>query len=280
MNNVKNSLNLKNVSIYVSLSIISIICIFPLVWMILISFQPVTVNIGDIKAMFTTKPQFGNYTRVFDLMPFFKNLWNSFFTTIIGTATTLFFCSLAGFAFAKFEFPARNLLFYLLIGTMLIPEEVGIIPLFVIMKNLDLINSLWSIILPRTATAVGIFYMRQYIMNVPTEIIESARIDGSSDFRTFISIILPVIKPALASWAVITLAVRWNDFFWPLVLLRTQEKFTLMVSIALLPISDGLSTPWPVIMAGTSLAVIPIIVLYFIFQRYQLGGLTDGAVKG
>ena len=163
---------------------------------------------------------------------------------------------------------------------MLIPPEVGAVPLFILMKKFKLINSLWSLIIPRIATAVGIFYMNQYISDIPDELIEAARVDGCSDFTIFRKVILPIIKPALASWAAITLIARWNDFFWPLLYLRKQSKYTLMVTISLLPVSEGLSTPWPVILAGTTLVILPIIILYLLLQKFQKAGIMDGAVKG
>ena len=217
---------------------------------------------------------------VFQLIPLFQNLYNSLFTTIIGTLTSLFFCALAGFAFAKYEFRGRTALFYFVIGTMMISAEIGAIPLFIIMRKVGLINSLWSLIIPRIATAVGIFYMRQYIMGVPDEIIEAARIDGSKDFGIFMRIILPVIKPALASWASLTVIARWNDFFWPLLFLRNSNKYTLMVSVSMLPVSDGLSTPWQVVLAGTTLVVVPSILMYLALQTLQRSGMMAGAVKG
>jgi ABC-type glycerol-3-phosphate transport system permease component len=148
------------------------------------------------------------------------------------------------------------------------------------MRRLNLINSLWSVILPRAATAVGIFYMRQYIIDIPDEILESARIDGASEFGIYYKLILPIIKPAAATWALLVIIARWNSFFWPLIFLRETSKHTLMVSISLLPVSQGLSTPWTVIMAGTSFAIIPVIVVYLFLQKYQKKGLTAGAVKG
>lgn len=206
------------------------------------------------------------------------NVWRN--TPWFGTVTTLYFCALAGFAFAKFRFPGRNFLFYFVIATMLIPPEVGAVPLFILMKKFNLINSLWSLIIPRIATAVGIFYMHQYMSDIPDELIEAARVDGCTDFGIFTKIVLPVIKPALASWAAITLIARWNDFFWPLLYLRKSSKYTLMVTISLLPVSEGLSTPWPVILAGTTLVIIPIILLYLFLQRFQKSGMMAGAVKG
>ena len=148
------------------------------------------------------------------------------------------------------------------------------------MRRLHLINSLWSLIVPKIATAVGIFYMRQYILDVPDELLEAARIDGCKDFGIFNKIMFPVIVPALISWASLTIVARWNDFFWPMLFLRKAEKYTLMISISLLPVSDGLSTPWPVILAGTTVVIIPIIVVYLIFQMMQKYGSLSGAVKG
>src|SRR5690606_13713167 len=134
-----------------------------------------------------------NFRRVFQLIPFWQNTMNSVISTLAGTALALLFSSLAGFAFAKFRFPGRELLFYIIIATLFIPLEVGVIPLFVIMRNLGLVNSLWALILPKMVPAIGIFYMRQYIQSaVPDELIEAAKIDGASDFRTFVQIVLPV----------------------------------------------------------------------------------------
>jgi multiple sugar transport system permease protein len=235
---------------------------------------------SGIHSIWVSDPTFENYRRLFETIPVLQNAFNSIFTTIMGTVTSLFFCSLAGFAFAKYKFPGRDFLFYFVIATMLVPPETGAVPLFVIMKKLNLINSLWSLVIPRIATAVGIFYMHQYICDVPDELVEAAKIDGCKDFMIFIKIILPVIKPALASWAAVTLIARWNDFFWPVLYLRKQVKYTLMVTISLLPVSEGLSTPWPVILSGTTLVIIPIVVLYLLLQTLQKAGAMAGAVKG
>lgn len=260
--------------------LVVVVCLFPVIWMIIISFKTVGESISGFNSLVIQKPTFANYERLYQLIPLFQNLYNSLFTTIIGTLTTLFFCALAGFAFAKYDFPGRTALFYFVIGTMMISTEIGAIPLFIIMRKAGLINSLWSLIIPRIATAVGIFYMRQYIIGVPDEIIEAARIDGSKDFGIFTRIILPVIKPALASWASLTVIARWNDFFWPLLFLRNSSKYTLMVSVSMLPVSDGLSTPWQVVLAGTTLVVVPSILMYLALQTLQKSGMMAGAVKG
>ncbi len=276
----KNKKKMLSFAVSGILTVISLICLFPVLWMCLISVKPASESISGFSSIWVSDPTFDNFNRLFSMIPVASNFFNSIFTTVVGTLTSLFFCSLAGFAFAKYKFPGRNFLFYFVIGTMLVPPEVGAVPLFIIMKKLNLINSLWSLVIPRIATAVGIFYMNQYISDVPDELIEAAKIDGCKDFGIFLRVILPTIKPALASWAAVTLIARWNDFFWPLLYLRKQAKYTLMVTISLLPVSEGLSTPWPVILAGTTLVILPIIVLYIVLQTFQKDGMMEGAVKG
>ena len=278
--NRKGKRRLVTWTVHLLLLLISLICILPILWMCLISIKPTSETMSGFQSIWVYHPTFANFKRLFAMIPIAQNAWNSVFTTLMGTVTSLFFCALAGFAFAKYQFPGRNFLFYFVLATMLVRPEVGAVPLFIIMKKLNLVNSLWSLVIPRIATAVGIFYMHSYISDVPDELIQAAKIDGCRDFGIFIRIILPVIKPALSSWAAVTLIARWNDFFWPLLYLRKQAKYTLMVTISMLPVSEGLSTPWPVILAGTTLVIIPIIMLYLVLQTFQKAGMMMGAVKG
>ena len=272
--------NLWKLLVYLLMAVIVVICLFPVIWSCIISIKSVGEKVSGFSALTISQPTLANYERLFELLPIWQQLGNSVFTSVMGTLTTLFFCSLAGFAFAKYRFPARNALFYFVVATMTIPAEVGSIPLFLIMRNLDLINNLWSLILPRLATAVGVFYLRQYMMEVPDEILEAARIDGCRDFGIFLRVVCPIVKPALASWAALTLIARWNDFFWPLLFLNKSSKYTLMVSVSMLPLSDGLATPWQVILSGTTLVIVPSILIYLFMQTFQKEGATAGAVKG
>ena len=272
--------NLWKLLVYLLMAVIVVICLFPVIWSCVISIKSVGEKVSGFSALTISQPTLANYERLFELLPIWQHLGNSVFTSVMGTLTTLFFCSLAGFAFAKYRFPARNALFYFVVATMTIPAEVGSIPLFLIMRNLDLINNLWSLILPRLATAVGVFYLRQYMMEVPDEILEAARIDGCRGFGIFLRVVCPIVKPALASWASLTLIARWNDFFWPLLFLNKSSKYTLMVSVSMLPLSDGLATPWQVILSGTTLVIVPSILIYLFMQTFQKEGATAGAVKG
>lgn len=266
--------------LYVLMLLIVVYSVLPVAWMLLIALQSPTASMSGPGVLDPSTMTLRNFPAVADVMPIHWNIFNSVFTTVVGTVTTLFFCSLAGFAFAKINFPGRQVIFYALIATMLVPPEVAVVPMFMIMTDLGLTNSLWSLILPKMATAVGIFYMRQYIASVPDEVIEAARLDGCGTFAIYWRIVLPMITAGLAVWATLTVIARWNEFFWPLVFLRSEEKHTLMQAIALLPVSEGLSTPWPVIMAGTSIAVIPPIIGYIIFQRFQKADMAEGAIKG
>ena len=269
------------VGLHLSLLFFSFLAFFPLLWVLLTAFQPtdsgVSFVLGDIIKKGVT---FKNFARVTELIPLAQNFWNTLVSSVIGTLLTLFFCSLAGFAFAKYRFPGNNFLFLFLLLTMVIPTEVTIVPLFIVMRKLGWINNLLSLIIPRAATAVGIFYMRQYISACPTELLEQARIDGGREFGIFTRIVLPVISPALASWGAISLIARWNDFILPKIFLRAPDKQTLMVSISLLPVSEGLSTPWPVIMAGVAIATLPLIVAFVALQRYDIADIMAGANKG
>src|SRR6056297_1640440 len=212
--------NYNSVLAHFLIIIFTFISLFPIVWMFIIALKSPGESISGFSSIWISNPTFRNFVNIFDKIPIWSSMFNSFFTTLMGLITTLFFCSLAGYGFAKYKFPGRDFLFYFVIATLLIPPEVGAIPLFIIMRKLNLINSLWSVIIPKAATAIGIFYMRQYIIDVPEEILESARIDGASEFGIYYKLILPIIKPAAATWALLVIMARWNSFFWPLIFLR------------------------------------------------------------
>lgn len=268
------------VVIYAVLALWCIISVFPLLWMVGTSLKPVEEPIGGLNSMIPAQPTLSNFVRVSMLLPLARNTFNSFLVATTSTIVTVFLCALAGYAFAKFDFPGKAWLFFLLLGTMMIPPEVGIVPTFIIMRRLHWIDTYWSLIVPRAATAIGIFYMRQYISGFPTEIMEAGRMDGCSDFRIFWNLVLPVVSPALAAWATLAFIARWNDFMYPLLFMTSKEMYTLMVAISKLPVSESLSTPWPVIMAGSVIAVFPLVIIYLIMQRFQIAGLQMGAVKG
>lgn len=276
----KNAALLERGTVYSLLVLACLLAVFPICYMLSLSVKPAYESVSGFGAFFTADPTLNNFRLVGEIIPLGRNFFNSAVVSGVGALTTVFFCSLAGFAFAKYRFPGREILFVLMIATMMVPPEANVIPVFLIMRKLDLINNLLSLIIPKIATAVGIFYMRQYITTFPSSIIEQGRIDGCGEFRIYWNIVLPGITPALAAWGSIALISRWNELLWPLLFMRTREMFTLMVAISTLPFSEGLSTPWPVIMAGATISVLPLILIYFILQRFQITGLMAGATKG
>ena len=264
---------------YGVLVLITIVCLFPIVWMCLISIKDTSESITGFNSILVTHPTLGNFKRLFEMIPVGQNTFNSVFTTIMGTVTSLFFCALAGFAFAKYKFPGKTVLFYFVIATMLVPPEVGSVPLFIIMKKVGLINSLWSLVIPRIATAVGIFYMNQYITDVPDELVEAARIDGSGEFRTFNSIVLPIMKPAIAVQAIFTFVGSWNNYFVPALVIQSKSKMTVPILIATLRGADYMNFDMGKIYMMITVAIVPIIIVYLLLSKFIIAGVTLGGVK-
>ncbi len=262
------------------LGITMIIAVFPFLFMMIIALKPPGESVTGLNALYVINPTINNFFRINQLIPIFRNALNSIVVSTAGASTTVFFCALAGFAFAKYTFPGKEILFVIMIATMMVPEETGVIPVFIIVRRLGWINNLLSLIVPKIATAIGIFYMRQYITTFPYTVMEQARIDGCSEFRIFWNMVLPNITPALAAWGSISFIVRWNELLWPLLFMRSRVMYTLTVAISLLPTAEGLSTPWQVIMAGTAISVVPLVLIYFLLQRFQIAGIMTGSLKG
>lgn len=209
-------------------------------------------------------------------------LWfeNTFISAMLVTVLSVLFSAMAGYAFAKFEFPGREIFFWLIIATIMIPGQVTIIPLFLLVtRGLGWHDSLWAIVLPQVAAPVGIFLMRQYIRGLPSALEEAARIDGCSEPGIFLRVILPLSKPILAVWAIFTFIGAWKAFLWPLVVTNDQNLYLLEVGLKTLQFSAGPRNVG-VVMAAALLASIPMIVMFFAFQKYLTKGLTIGGVKG
>ncbi|MDZ4720999.1 MAG: carbohydrate ABC transporter permease [Roseiflexaceae bacterium] len=219
-----------------------------------------------------------NYNDLLHALPFWNSLFNSFAISSISTVLTLFFCSLAGYGFAKFRFPGRDGLFAFLLATLMVPGVIGLIPSFIVMRNLGWIDTWNPLIIPGIANAFGIFWMRQYIdAAVPADMMDAARIDGAHEFRIYWNIIVPVIIPALAALAILTFMGKWNDFQFPLLILKEETKYTLPVALSTLRSLRG--TEIGVQILGAAGAIIPILTLFILASRQFMAGLTAGAVK-
>jgi len=220
-----------------------------------------------------------NYNELLDALPFWNALFNSFAISTLHTIMVLFFCSLGGYGFAKFQFPGREILFGFLLATLMVPGSIGIIPLFIVFRNLHWIDTWYPLIIPGIANAFGIFWMRQYITSaVPMDMMDAARIDGAHEFRIYWNIIVPVIVPALAALAILTFMGKWNDFQLPLLILKDEAKYTLPVALSTLQSLRG--TEKGVQILGAAGAIIPILTVFVLASRQFMSGLTAGAGKG
>ncbi|MEO1261696.1 MAG: carbohydrate ABC transporter permease [Bacteroidota bacterium] len=218
-----------------------------------------------------------NYQKVWDDLPFAQWLFNSVIITLIQTLSNVFFAALAGFAFARLDFPGKNILFSILLASLMIPGIILLVPKFIILNEFNLINTYGGLILPGLVSVVNIFLMKQFFETIPKDLEEAALIDGCSYFRIFWQIFLPVSKPALAAVAIYTFQGSWNEFMWPVIVTTTREMFTLPVGMAFL--KNEFSVQWPLLMAGTILISLPTIAIFLIFQRYFVQGVASAGLK-
>ena len=251
--------------------------LFPLYWIITGSFK----NNAEITARepiwFPMSPTMENYMELFD-NPAFLWLFNIIFISAAAMLLTCITASLAGYALGKKRFIGRGVLFTIIICAMALPKQVIVIPLAQLMTFLNLKDTLWAVILPTVGWPFGVFLMKQFSESIPTEILEAARVDGAGELRTFFSVVFPMIKPGIGALAIFTFVNTWNDYFLQLVMLITEENWTLPLAIA--NMQGEMSTDYGLIMAGAALASVPIIIVFIAFQKYFTQGIAMGAVKG
>jgi multiple sugar transport system permease protein len=263
---------------YVILAAGAFIMVFPFLWMINASLM----TAGEIQlrppVWLPSEPQFSNYTDLLAALPIARLYFNSLFTSGVIVLGVLFTSSIAGFAFAKYRFPGRELLFYLILATMMIPFFVTLIPVFFIVRQLGWIDSYQGLIIPGLTSAYGIFLMRQFMFTVPDELIDAARIDGASEPIIYWRIVMPLIKPALATLGTFTFIGSWNNFLWPLLVVNNRELMTLPLGINSLRslYSDNTN----LLMAGTAVSVIPMLAVFIFLQRYFIQGIALTGLKG
>ena len=263
---------------YAILIVVAIVSIFPLYYVIVMASHTNAEMAQSPPPFVPNGTLWGQIKDAVGKAPLNKGLVNSFIVASCITLGTVFFCTLAGFAFGKLKFRGNNILLAICIGTMMVPPQLGVVPLFMLMSKWGMINHLQAVILPSLVTAFGVFFMRQYVMSaVPDELIEAAYIDGASTTRVFLSIVLPAVRPAMAVLGMLTFLQAWNDFFWPMMALSSQNP-TIQVSFQSL--RSGLFDQQSVVMAGTLYGTIPVLVVFIILGRQIVGGIMQGAVKG
>jgi ABC-type glycerol-3-phosphate transport system permease component len=264
---------------YTAIAVLSVAMVFPFVWMLSSSFKPFS-EIFAGNSFLPEQPTLANYQSLFQQNNAVLKLWNSFYIATAATAISVFLCALGGYAFAKFRFPGRRLLFSLMLGSMAVPFAVVMVPLFVMMRNLfHWIDTPWPLIIPGAANAFGIFFMRQYMLSVPDEMLDAARVDGASEFGIFWRIVLPTSVPGLISLSIIFFMSSWNNFLWPLAILHSDSVQTVPVMLNSLQGPPG-RTAFDVLMAGSVVSVLPMLILFLILQRRLVAGITSGAIKG
>jgi len=251
---------------------------FPLLWMISVSFMPEGAASHYPPPLLPSAPTLSNYRNLFTNHAAGRYMLNSVIVATAATCISLIFNTMAGYAFAKLRFSGRERLFRLLLGALVIPGQVVMIPLFALIKQLGLVSTYGGVIVPGMASVFGIFLVRQYALSLPDELLEAARIDGASEVRIFRSIVVPLLRPILVTLAILTFMATWNDFMWPLIVLSEQKLYTLPVAIA------GLSREYvmdnELMMAGAVITVVPVLVLFLSMQRYYIAGILAGSVKG
>lgn len=270
---------LPDIALYTALCLISIFMILPFVWMLSTSFKMPVEIFGYPPRLVPQHPILSNYAFIFQEKSLLRILFNTVVIALSATLLSLFFTALGGYGFAKFEFPGKKTLFAILLATMIIPGTVMMVPTFVIMRQLGWVDKFWPLIVPGAANALGIFFFRQYISTINSELMDAARIDGATEFGIFWRIILPVISPGMVSLGLISFMGSWNNYLGPLIYLKSPENWTITVAINALIGGAGL-TYWGPQMAMSVISLLPLLIIFLIFQRRFAEGITAGAIKG
>ncbi len=267
---------IKRAAVYVLLSGFGGLTLVPLVWLAAAS----TKAPADLfhYTFFAPHVRFSNFALLFETVPFFRYLMNSLFIAGASVIVQLFFSSLAGFALAKYEFRFKKAIMILMVSTMLIPGQVVMAPLYTLLYKLGLVDQYLGLILPGAVSVFGIFLFRQSILQVPDELLHAARIDGCTELRIYWDIVMPVSRPIVGAFCLISFMGSWNSFLWPQIMLHQSERFTL--PIALNQLVGLYSQQYGMLMAGTLLSILPVIILFMLLQKEFVAGLTAGAVKG
>ena len=258
-------------------AIVALVSAFPLYWMLVTALTPIADLRSSDYSLFPTHPRFSVFTNSLRAHPFGHWYVNSSVIAIAGVVLTVSINLLCGYTFAKMRFPGRDLLFIAIISTLMIPVQVLMVSQFRIIVALGWLNSLWGVIIPRAAEAFGIFLARQYFRTIPDEIIDAARIDGAGELTVFFRVVLPLAKPLIATLVIFTFMWRWNEFLWPLIVLKDQVSYT--VPIGLLFLRGQYTSDYNGLMAMTLLSMVPMILVFVLFQRFFVEGMTRSGIK-
>lgn len=273
-----NKIKISDIIVYIVLSLGAFIMVLPFLWTVLSSLKNMSQTFSVPPTILPNPVIWENYPESLQALPFGRAYFNSFYIAAVVVVVQLITASMAGYAFAKLKFRGHNLLFILFLATMMIPSQVTMIPLFIIMKNLGLLGSHMSLILPAALfNAFGVFLMRQFISSLPGELEEAATIDGASVPQIFFRIILPLVKPSLSAFGIFVFLGQWNNFLYPLIFLNKTETFT--VPLMLNFFKGTYATDYPLLMAGTVISILPVLVVYLFFQKQIIQGIAITGMK-
>ncbi|QYN37346.1 carbohydrate ABC transporter permease [Pseudonocardia sp. DSM 110487] len=249
----------------------------PIVWAVLSSFKTATELAQRPPTLIPQNPTGANYVEALTAFDFGHYFLNSTLVTVLATLLTLAVNAMAAYALAKYNFRGRDTLFLVTLATIMIPLQVIFLPVYQVVTSLGLVNTLWGMIIPAAATPTGVFLLRQYMLSLPDDLIEAARIDGAGEFRIFLRIILPLCRPALAVVAIFSVIWRWNDFLWPLIIAQDESVYTLPVALA--RFSGQLVVPFHLVLAMSVLSIVPVVVLFLLLQRQIIAGIAQTGFK-
>ncbi len=268
---------LPTIVVHVLLVAVSIVTIAPLLWMVSASLMPTGEATAVPPRWLPSHPTLEHYRELFTRLDLARQFLNSTLLATTVTLVSLAFNSAAGYAFAKLRFAGRDRLFQILLGALVVPAQVSMLPLFLVLKELHLVNTYGGVLVPGLTSVFGIFLVRQYALSIPDTLLDAARVDGASELRVFWSMVLPYCRPVLVTLAVFTFLGTWNDFLWPLIVLSDDRLYTLPVGLANLLGEHAQDTE--LMMAGSVLTVLPVILLFVALQRHYVAGIMSGAVK-
>jgi ABC-type glycerol-3-phosphate transport system permease component len=254
-----------------------LVMVFPIYWMLVTALTPGGQAQTREFHLWPSELHWSNFVDVWSTQPVARWLANSVFITVTSVTITVLVSLLAGYAFAKYRFRGRDLLFVLILVTIMVPIQVIMVPEFVIISSFDLVDSPWAVILPRAAEAIMVFLARQFMLDIPDDLIAAARVDGAGEWRIFTRIILPMSGPLIGVLVILSFVWHWNDFVWPLIALQGVDQFTLPVGLE--SMSSEYSSPWESIMAVSLISTIPTIVVFLLFQRRFVQGIASTGLK-
>ena len=256
----------------------AIVTSIPLLWMISASLMPQGEATSFPPRLLPSRVTFEHYGELFTRLSLGRAFLNSMLVAILATAASLLFNSMAGYAFAKLRFRGRDRIFAFLVAALAIPAQVAMLPLFLMLKSMGLVNTYLGVLIPYMATIYGLFLVRQFMLSIPDDLLAAARIDGASELRIYWNIVLPVARPVLATLAIFTFMSAWNDFMWPLIILTDDDRYTMPVAVANLVGEHALDLE--LMMASAVLTVVPVLTLFFVLQKQYIAGMMAGSVKG